>query len=229
MVIDGAKGVEPPHHQAARGVPLARHADHDVHQQAGSGDPRPHRAARRNRRHPADRVRAGNMADWPRALFARHLPHGRRPHLVLPNRRRRSPARLFDHRRLAERGSPRVARATTSMPLSTKWNWCAAPAIPTTGRGFSTASARRSSSVPRSATSACASVWITWWRKRRPPAHVKRSVVQWRLPKNHSPASYSRSRRTWIRVIATAWRFCACVLVAIAKACACAMCGWAAL
>ena len=49
MVLDAAKGIEPQTLQAVRGLPPARHADHDLHQQDGPRGARPVRAAGRDR------------------------------------------------------------------------------------------------------------------------------------------------------------------------------------
>ena len=58
MVLDAAKGIETQTRKAVRGLPPARHADHELHQQAGPRRPRPVRSARRDRRHPAARGRS---------------------------------------------------------------------------------------------------------------------------------------------------------------------------
>ena len=73
MVIDVRQGRRGAHHQADGGLPPARHADHDLHQQARPRRPRPDRPARRSRERARHPVRAGDLAD-------RHglAPEGRR-------------------------------------------------------------------------------------------------------------------------------------------------------
>ena len=55
MVIDAAKGIESADAQAVRGLPPARHPDHDLHQQDGPRGARSVRAARRDLRPAAAR------------------------------------------------------------------------------------------------------------------------------------------------------------------------------
>ena len=66
---EGRRGA---HDQADGSLPAARHADHDLHQQARPRRTRADRAARRNRACAADQLRAGYLADrhGPRAVAA---------------------------------------------------------------------------------------------------------------------------------------------------------------
>ena len=76
------EGHRDPDPQAVRGLPAARRADRDVHQQDGSRGPRSVRAARRDRARPPARGHAGELAD-------RHGP--RVPRLLRPVRRSADP------------------------------------------------------------------------------------------------------------------------------------------
>ena len=69
MVIDGAKGVEERTIKLMDVCRLRDHPDHDLHQQARPGQPRPHRADGRGRDGAQDPVRAGHLADRQRADF----------------------------------------------------------------------------------------------------------------------------------------------------------------
>ena len=66
----GHRGAHP---QAVRDLPPARHPHRHLHQQDGPREPRPDRAAGRDRLHAGARHRAGDLAGGPRRRIRRHL------------------------------------------------------------------------------------------------------------------------------------------------------------
>ena len=124
----GHRGADP---QAVRGLPAARHPDHHLHQQDGPREPRPVRAARRDREDAGARHRAGDLAGRARARLRRH--HRRRDRRRAPARRRRRQGRHAAR----DDASPRSRR---SIPISTpprspaSSTWCARPASRSTCR-----------------------------------------------------------------------------------------------
>ena len=74
--------------EAVRGLPAARHPDHHLHQQDGPREPRPLRAAGRDRKDAGARHRADDLAGRPRPRFPRHLRHRQRRRAPAGRRRR---------------------------------------------------------------------------------------------------------------------------------------------
>ena len=211
MVIDVRQGRRGTHDQADGSVPPARHADHDLHQQARPRGPGPDRPARRDRigaRHP---VRAGDLAD-------RHglAPEGR----GAPAHRRSAPVRTgpqlhppgFDDLRVARRSRRwrRASARTCWRNCATNWNWCRAPRIRSIAKPIWPASRRRCSSARR-VNNFGVQLLLDFFVEHAPsPQRARDHHARGRSRrKPSSPASCSRSRPTWTRSTATASRSCA--------------------
>src|SRR6185437_2646185 len=103
--------------QAVRGLPPARHPDHDLHQQDGPRGARSARAARRDRRPAAARMRAHGVAGRHGIEFPRHdrSLHGG----ILALRRRRQARRQRGRGAAQPRGEGQARRGGRARPRRT--------------------------------------------------------------------------------------------------------------
>ncbi|CAK8743906.1 Peptide chain release factor 3 [Sodalis praecaptivus] len=72
--------------------------------------------------------------------------------------------------------------------------------------------------VPRWATLALIICWTVWWPGRRRPCRVRPTFGWCARTKRSSPASFLKSRPTWIHGTGTGWRFCALSPAAMKRA-----------
>ena len=203
--------------QAVRGLPPARHPDHDPGQQDGSRGARSDRAARRDPRPAGARHRAHELADRHGPELPGRLRPGR-PQLRAAGPRARAGIGGGGRRARQQPGDPRARGAARGAARAARL-WSRERCRPSRSRATARAISRRCSSAARCAISASApcSTALAALRARRRgrsrPTSAPSSPARTR-----SRASCSRSRRTWTPSTATASPSCGCARAASSAA-----------
>ena len=209
------------HDQADGGLPPARHADHDLHQQA-----RPRgQATRSTCSTRSNRVLGIQCAPvtWPIGMGKRlkgvvHLVTGE-VHLYEPGRNfTRQDSTIFPS--LDDPGAGRAHRRARCWPsCATNWSWCRAPRTRSTTAEY--LAGRQTPVFFGSAVNNFGVQLLLDFFVEHAPAPRPRATTTPRgraRRSRSSPASCSRSRPTWTRSTATASRSCACARASSAPA-----------
>ena len=174
------------------------------------------------------RVRADDLADRHAAAVSRRLrPRARqRSTATTPGTATTCTRIEHDRRARRARSATTVLGGDDAELVRRRSSWCAAPATPFDHERYLAGNAhagvlrhgaqqlRRARTARRLRRARAAAAAARGARARRRTRRTRRS-----------PASCSRSRRTWIRSIATASRSCASARAASREACRCATCG----